>query len=97
MVLLLDAAVDNGLLDALPGSAASLAADLGLAPHAVRVVLDGLALWGIVAVDDDGGYSLARPHRGPTPPPCCATMPGPSGGGAPSPIGSGGNHPTPAA
>jgi 2-polyprenyl-3-methyl-5-hydroxy-6-metoxy-1,4-benzoquinol methylase len=58
MVLLHDAAVDNGLLDALPGSAASLAADLGLAPHAVRVVLDGLALWGIVAVDDDGGYSL---------------------------------------
>jgi hypothetical protein len=43
MVLLLDAAVDNGLLDALPGSAEGLAADLGLDPHATGVVLDGLA------------------------------------------------------
>ncbi|MEJ7845487.1 MAG: class I SAM-dependent methyltransferase [Acidimicrobiales bacterium] len=57
MVLLLDAAVDNGLLDALPGSAEGLAAELGLDPHATGVVLDGLALWDIVVVDDDGGYA----------------------------------------
>lgn len=58
MVLLHDAAVDNGLLDALPGAAATVAADLGLDAHAVAVVLDGLALWDIVVVDDAGGYVL---------------------------------------
>jgi SAM-dependent methyltransferase len=58
MVLLFDAAVDNGLLEALPGSATALAADLGLTAHAVRVVLDGLALWGIVRVDQAGTYAL---------------------------------------
>jgi hypothetical protein len=57
MVLLLDAAVDNGLLDALPGSAEGLAAGLGLDPHATGVVLDGLALWDIVVVDDNGRYA----------------------------------------
>ena len=63
MVLLYDAAVDNGLLDALPASASDLAADLGLAGNAVRVVLDGLALWNIVVLDTDGVYArgLAAP------------------------------------
>lgn len=58
MVLLFDAAVDNGMLDALPGSPPTLAGDLGLDAHAVRVVLDGLALWDIVVVDRDGAYAL---------------------------------------
>lgn len=58
MVLLHDAAVDNGLLDALPGSAESLAGELRLEPHAIGVVLDGLALWDIVVVDHDGVYAL---------------------------------------
>ncbi|CAN5498819.1 methyltransferase [soil metagenome] len=58
MVLLYDAAVDNGVLDALPASPAALASDLGLDAHAVRVVLDGLALWGIVEVDDGGVFTL---------------------------------------
>lgn len=58
MVLLVDAAVDNGLLDALPDSAADLAAQLELDAHGVRVVLDGLALWDIVRSDGDGGYTL---------------------------------------
>ncbi len=58
MVLLHEAAVDNGLLDALPGSPAALAADLGLEAHAVRVVLDGLAVWDIVVVDPEGVYAL---------------------------------------
>lgn len=58
MVLLYDAAVSNGVLDGLPGSPAALAADLGLDAHALRVVLDGLALWDIVVVDTDGVYAL---------------------------------------
>lgn len=58
MVLLFDAAVDHGLLAALPGQAAAIAADRGLDHHAVRVVLDGLALWEIVVADDDGAYAL---------------------------------------
>ena len=58
MILLFDAAAGNGLLDALPGTAEAVAADLGLAAHAVGVVLDGLALWDIVTVGDDGGYTL---------------------------------------
>lgn len=58
LVLLFDAAVDNGLLSALPGSATALATELRLPAHAVRVVLDGLALWGIVRVGQDGTYAL---------------------------------------
>lgn len=52
MLLLYDAAVDNGLFDALPRSAAGIAAGRGLDAHVVRVVLDGLALWEIVTVSD---------------------------------------------
>lgn len=58
MVLLHEAAVDNGLLDALPGSAADLATGLGLDAHGVSVVLDGLSVWDIVVADPDGTYSL---------------------------------------
>ncbi len=57
MVLLFDAAVDNGLLEALPATAAAIAADRGLDHHAVRVVLDGLALWDVVVTEGDDGYA----------------------------------------
>jgi len=55
MLLLHDAAAANGVLDELPATAAAVAAARGLDAHAVRVVLDGLALCDIVTVDDDGG------------------------------------------
>jgi len=58
MVLLYDAAVETGLLEALPGSAVDLAAGLGLSEHAVRVVLDGLGLWHVIELGGDGVYSL---------------------------------------
>jgi len=64
MVLLFDAAVDTRLLEALPGSPASLAAGLGLSEHAVRVVLDGLALWDIVEAGPDGVYALGSSAPG---------------------------------
>jgi len=58
MVLLYDAAVDTGVLDGLPGCPEAVAARLGLHPHPVRVVLDGLALWNIVVAGPDGVYAL---------------------------------------
>lgn len=58
MVLLYDAAVEAGLLDALPARPAALAAELKLREHAVRVVLECLALWGIVVTAPDGLYVL---------------------------------------
>ncbi len=57
MVLLFDAAVDAGLLEALPSPAEALAARFGLAEQAVRVVLEGLVLWGIVE-RSEGVYRL---------------------------------------
>lgn len=56
MVVLVDAAAGAGLLAALPGTAEELAGPLGLDPHAVRVTLDALGAWGIVARDDEGRY-----------------------------------------
>lgn len=63
MVLLYDAAVDTGLVDALPAHPAALAARLGLREHAVRVVLECLAVWGIVVLgpDEDWGLGPAAP------------------------------------
>jgi SAM-dependent methyltransferase len=58
MVLLYDAAVDTGLLDALPAHPAALAGRLGLREQAVRVVLEGLALWRIVVIGPDGDCAL---------------------------------------
>jgi len=57
MVLLHDAAVGNGLLEALPATPAELAAERGLDEHAVRVVLDGLALFEVVSPGNDGSYA----------------------------------------
>lgn len=58
LVLLVDAAADAGLLAALPGTAADLAAALDLDPTAVRVVLDALAAGGVVRRDGGAGYRL---------------------------------------
>lgn len=60
VVLLVDEAVQAGLLDALPGTAADLAARLDLDGTAVRVVLDALETAGIVGIDVDGEAYTAR-------------------------------------
>jgi 2-polyprenyl-3-methyl-5-hydroxy-6-metoxy-1,4-benzoquinol methylase len=58
MVVLVDVAVGSGALAALPGTADDVAGRLGLDPHGVRVVLDALGAWGVVARDGDGRYTL---------------------------------------
>ncbi|MEO5679533.1 MAG: methyltransferase domain-containing protein, partial [Acidimicrobiales bacterium] len=63
MVLLVSAATDAGLLQSLPGRADDLAGRLGLHEHAVTVVLEALARYGVVEVDGDGTY-----RSGPTAP-----------------------------
>ncbi len=61
-VVLTNLAVDTGLLDRLPGTPEELAGagsdgQGGLDPHSVRVVLDALIVWGVVAVDGDGRFA----------------------------------------
>jgi SAM-dependent methyltransferase len=56
LALLYDAAVDAGVLDSLPASAAEVARQLELDAHAVRVLLDALATWDLVGHGDDGRY-----------------------------------------
>lgn len=58
MVLLHDVAEDAGVLSALPGTPADVASARGLEPHAVRVVLEALAVWDVVERDEDGRYAL---------------------------------------
>lgn len=65
MVLLFDAAVETGLLEALPASPVALAVRLGLQEHAVRVVLNGLAVWDIVESGPDDVFALGRAATGP--------------------------------
>ncbi|MDP8931789.1 MAG: class I SAM-dependent methyltransferase [Actinomycetota bacterium] len=73
MVLLFDAAAEAGLLSALPGRTQELAAQLGLDAKAVRVVLEALAVWGLVqevdgrftsgpALPDDDEAAVLRHH-----------------------------------
>ena len=64
LVLLLDAATEAGLLDALPGHPPDLAHDLGLDPQAVRVVLEALSAWGVVEAGADGGFAPGRAAPG---------------------------------
>jgi len=59
-VLLVSAATETGLLDALPGRADDLAARLGLDEHATLVALEALALFDVVRGDGDGTFSLGR-------------------------------------
>lgn len=58
--LVYGAASDAGVLAALPGTAAEVAAASGAYDQAVRVVLDALEAWDIVASNGDGRY-----ERGP--------------------------------
>jgi len=57
MILLCDVAASTGLLDGLAGTAEAVATGRGLDPHAVRVVLDALTGWGIIARAGDGTYT----------------------------------------
>ena len=59
MTLLYDAARGAGVIAVLPATAADAAAASRLDAHAVRVVLDALATWGVV-VREDGRYRLGR-------------------------------------
>lgn len=52
MVLAYEAAVGAGVLDALPGTLAELAARCDLDEGALRAVLGQLAAWGTIAEDD---------------------------------------------
>lgn len=63
--LLYEMAADAGIVDALPGAPAELAARLGLDPRAVRIVLDALAVWHVVEADGDGVYGRGREARDP--------------------------------
>lgn len=56
MVLLHDAAAEAGILARLPAGASQLATATGTDAHAVEVVLDALAAWGIVE-SSPNGYS----------------------------------------
>jgi SAM-dependent methyltransferase len=57
-VVLVDAAAETGLLDALPGTPVDVASRTDLAPEAVRGVLEALSVFDIVA-ERDGVYALA--------------------------------------
>jgi 2-polyprenyl-3-methyl-5-hydroxy-6-metoxy-1,4-benzoquinol methylase len=58
MILLCDAAIAAGVFDKLPGSAEEVADRAGLAPEALRVVLDALTTLEVVQKAPDGTYSL---------------------------------------
>lgn len=60
MVLLYAAAADASLIEALPGRPDDLAARLGLDGRAVRVLLDALAVWGIVEGGEGAPYVAGR-------------------------------------
>lgn len=61
-VVLTDAAVEAGVLDALPATPDEVAAKLDLDPHAVRIVLGALREWHVVEVDESGDQYRAGPH-----------------------------------
>lgn len=58
MVLLCDAAISTGVFDKLPGTAEDVAGRAGLAPEALRVVLDALVTLEVVQQGADGSYSV---------------------------------------
>lgn len=57
MTVLFDALSSAGVLGQLPATADGAATALGLDPHSVRVALDALGAWGVVARDGDGRYT----------------------------------------
>lgn len=58
MVLLCDAAIATGVFDKLPGTAEEVAGRAGLAPEALRVVLDALVTLDVAQKDAGGSFSL---------------------------------------
>jgi hypothetical protein len=58
MILLCDAAIATGVLDALPGPVDELAGRTGLRPDALRVVLDALVTLEVVELRPEGGYAM---------------------------------------
>lgn len=65
MAVLVNAAVEAGILAELPSSASEVAERLALDDHAVRVVLEALAQWEVVELGSDGVWRPAR--RAPSP------------------------------
>jgi len=65
MALLVSAAADAGILEALPGRPDDLARQLGLDHHAVAVVLDALAQFGVVEQDGEGTFTAGPSAPGP--------------------------------
>lgn len=63
--LLFDLATEAGIVAALPATPAAVAGRLGLDAHAVRVVLEALAVWGVVAAGPDGAYRPGPSAPGP--------------------------------
>ena len=59
MVLLFDAADEASLLDDLPATVGELAESRGVDAHGIRVVLEALAAWDIVVIEDDS-FSFGR-------------------------------------
>lgn len=57
MVLAYEASVEAGILAALPGRPAELASRLELDERALRALLEALAVWSVVEIDDRGRYS----------------------------------------
>lgn len=57
MVLAYEASVEAGILAALPGRPAELAARLELDERALRALLEELAVWSVVEMDEHGCYS----------------------------------------
>lgn len=87
MVVLYEAAAGTGLLEVIAGAAltpAVLAERLGLDQQAVRVVIEALAAWEVVDVEETGGWY--RVQLGPRPASRLryATTPGRSAPGAPT-------------
>jgi hypothetical protein len=58
LVLLCDAAIATGVFDKLPGTAEEVAERAGLAPQALRVVLEALATLEVLQADGQGSFSL---------------------------------------
>lgn len=56
LIVVYDAVAGAGVFAALPGPVATLAEATGLDPHGLRVALDALARYGVVARDDAGSY-----------------------------------------
>lgn len=57
LVVLLEVAIETGVLDALPGRPGELAESLRLDARGVRILLDALSAWDVVVADGEGAYA----------------------------------------